>query len=59
MHVTINITGIIKVALQRNQNVNNNIYGLFIDIDHQPAMPNSRNTNFVARAHYTANEDIF
>ena len=44
-----------KVALHRKQQlqqVNNHIHGLFIDIDRQPAMPNSRNTNFAARAHH-------
>ena len=42
----------IKVAIHRKQQVNNKIHGLFIDIDRQPAMPNSRNTNFTARAHH-------
>ena len=42
----------LKVALHRKQQVNNNIHGLFIDIDRQPAMPNSRNTNLAARAHH-------
>ena len=45
----------VKVALHRKQQlqqVNNHIHGLFIDIDRQPAMPNSRNTNFAARAHH-------
>ena len=39
-------------ALHRKQQVNNNIHGLFIDIDRQPAMPNSCNTNFAACAHH-------
>ena len=44
------ISFMIKVALHRKQQVNNTIHGLFIDIDRQLAMPNSRNTNFAARA---------
>ena len=45
----------LKVALHRKQQlqqVNNHINDLFIDIDRQPAMPNSRNTNLAARAHH-------
>ena len=43
----------LKVALHRKQH---NIYGLFIDIDRQPAMPTRRNTNFTIMG---ANEDSF
>ena len=36
----------------RQQQANNNIHGLFIDVDHQPAMPSGRNTNFAVCSHH-------